>query len=97
MGDAPVLSAVKIISVDEQWLKYGHGKNDKVRNPRRAGGFVINSTELRAVNFSTMEALDKPPVKPRSSGRRAAVVSAILPKRYRMAKEIDDEIRSRCW
>ena len=57
---------------------------------------MINSTELRAVNFS-MEAVDKPPVQPRSSGRRAAVVSAPLPKVYKMAKEIDDEIRKACW
>ena len=78
------------------WSKYGYGKNDKFRNPRTAGGFIINSTELRAVNFS-MEPLDKPPVQPRSSGRRAALVSAPLPKRYRMAREIDDEIRKRCW
>jgi hypothetical protein len=41
--------------------------------------------------------LHKPPVLPRSSGRRAAVVSAPLPKRYKMPKEIDDMIRARCW
>ena len=44
-----------------------------------------------------MEPLDKPSVQPRSSGRRAAVVSAPLPKRYRMSREIDDLIRKRCW
>ena len=37
-----------------------------------AGGFIINSSELRGVNFS-MEALDPPLLQPRSSVRRAAV------------------------
>ena len=91
----PELRAVKIISVDEQWVKYGLGKNDKFRNPRTGGDFIINSTELRAVNF-LMEPIDKPPVQPRMSGRRAAVVSAPLPKRYKMPKQIDDEIRKAC-
>ena len=61
-----------------------------------AGGFVINSTELRSVNFM-MEPLDKPPVRPRRSGHRAALVSAPRPKVYQMPKEIEDEIRLRCW
>ena len=50
-----------------EWVKFGKGKDDKFRNPRTAGGFVINSTELRAVNF-TMEPIDKPPVRPRTTG-----------------------------
>ena len=94
--EPPELTSVTILSVDDEWVKYGHGRNDKFRNVRIAGGFVVNSTELRAVNFS-MEALDKPAVQPRKGGRRAAVVSAPLPKRYRMHKAIDAEIRGRCW
>ena len=90
------ISGVTIISVTDEWVKYGQGRNDRFRNPRVAGGFVINSSELRGVNF-TMEALDPPPLQPRSSARRAAVVAAPLPKRYRLANELDAEHRARCW
>ena len=90
------MTNVTIISVDDKWVRYGHGRNDRFQNVRIAGGFVVNSTELRAVNFS-MEALDRPTVQPRRGGRRAAVVSAPLPKRYRMHRDIDAEIRGRCW
>lgn len=92
----PTLKNVPIVSVDDQWVRYGHGRNDAFRNPRVAGGFVINSTELRAVNFS-MSALDPPSVQPRSSGRRAAVVSVPMPKRYKLHQNIDAEVRGRCW
>ncbi|KAL1511414.1 hypothetical protein AB1Y20_006214 [Prymnesium parvum] len=92
----PMLAGVTILSVSDGWAHYGTGRNDKFRNPRSAGGFVINSTELRAINFS-MEALDRPAVQPRRGGRRAAVLSAPLPKRYRMHPEIDAMIRARCW
>lgn len=92
----PMLAGVTILSVSDGWVHYGTGRNDKFRNPRSAGGFVINSTELRAINFS-MEALDRPAVQPRRGGRRAAVLSAPLPKRYRMHPEIDAMIRARCW
>lgn len=91
-----MLTNISIISVDDEWVKYGPGRNDKFRNVRTAGGFLINSTELRAVNFS-MEALDGPIVRPRRGGRRAAIVSAPRPKRYRMHQEVDAEIRGRCW
>ena len=94
--EPPALTNVTIISVDDEWVRYGQGRNDKFRNMRIAGGFVVNSTELRAVNFS-MEALDRPTVQPRRGGRRAAIVSAPLPKRYRMHRDIDAEIRGRCW
>ena len=90
------LSDVTILAVDDKWVKYGRGRNDKFRNPRIEGGFVINATELRLVNFS-MEPIDPPAYIPRSSGRRAAAVTAPKPKRYRMAKEIDHEIRAACW
>lgn len=90
------LSAVTIVSVTDEWVKYGQGRNDRFRNPRVAGGFLINSSELRGVNFS-MEPLDAPLVQPRSSGRRAAVVAMPLPKRYRLSSELDDEHRARCW
>ena len=67
-----------------------------MRNPRVAGGFIINSAELRGVNFS-MEVLDPPPLKPRTSGRRAAVVAVPLPKRFRLSAELDNLHRGRCW
>ena len=93
----PPMASVTIHSVStDGWVKYGPGRKDRFRNPRCAGGFVIYSSELRGVNFS-VEALDPPPVQLRSSGRRAAVVAAPLPKRYRMYPEIDDEQRGRCW
>ena len=80
----------------DEWVRYGSGRNDRFRNPRIAGGFVINSSELRGVNF-TMEVLDPPAVQLRSSGRRAGLVAAPLPKRYRLPKLLDDEHRGRCW
>ena len=89
------LSNVTITSVTDEWVRYGLGRNDRFRNPRVAGGFIINSSELRGVNF-TMEALDPPPLKPRSSGRRAAIVAVPLPKRYRLAVELDSERHGRC-
>lgn len=94
--EPPTLTNIPIISADDSWVRYGKGRNDRFRNVRVAGGFLINSTELRAVNFS-MEALGRPAVQPRKGGRRAAVVSAPLPKRYRMHRDIDAEIRGRCW
>ena len=97
MRQPPPMASVTIHSVsNDGWVKYGPGRNDRFRNPRCAGGFVVNSSELRGVNFS-VEALDPPPVQLRSSGRRAAVVAAPLPKRYRMYPEIYDEQRGRCW
>jgi len=48
-----------------------YGRNDKFRNVRTAGGFVINATELRSVNFS-MQAVDVPlRFTPRRHGRCA--------------------------
>ena len=90
------MASVAIVSVSDEWVKYGQGRNDRFRNPRVAGGFIINSSELRGVNF-TMEPLDPPPYKPRSSGRRAALVTAPLPKRYQLAAVLSDEHRGRCW
>ena len=96
--EPPVLDKVNIISVDSNWVRYGQGRNDRFRNVRTAGGFVINATELRSVNFS-MQAVDVPlRFKPsRRHGRRAAVLTAPVPKRYKMHKDIDSEIRGRCW
>ena len=65
------LSGVSIVSVTDEWVKYGRGRSDKFRNPRIEGGFVINATELRLVNFS-MEPIDAPAYTPRTGGRRAA-------------------------
>ena len=94
-----MLDEVKIISVDSDWVRYGQGRNDKFRNVRTAGGFVINATELRSVNFS-MQAVDVPlRFTPRRHGRRAAVLTTPVSKRYKMhkVKDIDSEIRGRCW
>ena len=90
------ISGVAIVSVTDEWVRYGHGRKDRFRNPRIAGGFVINSSELRGVNF-TMEPLDPPPLQPRSSGRRAAVVATPLPTRFRLPNMLDNEHRGRCW
>ena len=96
--EPPVLDKVNIISVDSDWVRYGQGRNDRFRNVRTAGGFVINATELRSVNFS-MQAVDVPLrfTPSRRHGRRAAVLTAPVPKRYKMHKDIDSEIRGRCW
>ena len=100
MVEPPVLDKVNIniISVDSDWVRYGQGRNDRFRNVRTAGGFVINATELRSVNFS-MQAVDVPLrfTPSRRHGRRAAVLTAPVPKRYKMHKDIDSEIRGRCW
>ena len=89
---------MNIISVDSDWVRYGQGCNDKFRNVRTAGGFVTNATELRSVNVS-MQAVDVPLrfTPSRSHGRRAAVLTAPVPKRYKMHKDIDSEIRVRSW
>lgn len=92
----PSICDAPIVFVDDTWVKYGYGRNDRFRNPRVAGGFIVNSTELRAVNFS-MEAVGQPPLQVRSRGRRAAIVSAPLPKKYQMHSSIDADIRARCW
>ena len=57
---------------------------------------MINATELRLVNFS-METLDPPLVRPRSSARVASMAKVPKPKKYRMPTEIDDEIHKSCW
>ena len=95
---AAAVTGVKITSVNDTWVKYGDGQSDKFRNVRRDGGFIINSTELRSVNFS-MEPKNTPRslMRPRRSGSSAAVVSAPLPKVYTLPKEIEDEIRANCW
>lgn len=96
--EPPIVMNVPIVAVDDKWVKYGQGRNDKFLNPRTAGGFIINSTELRAVNFS-MECIDISLVNARSHPRRSgtALIARTAPKKYRMAKEIDAEIRGRCW
>jgi len=67
---------------------------------RTAGGFVINATELRSVNFSNQHA---------SCGCAAAIYTVTetrqaccgadcsSAKAYKMHKDIDSEIRGRCW
>ena len=100
---------VNIISVDYDWVRYGQGRNDKFRNVRIAGGFVINATELRLVNFS-MQAVDVlSQLQHASSGCAAAIYTVTetrqaccgadcsSAKAYKMHKDIDSEIRGRCW
>jgi hypothetical protein len=72
------------------------GSSGAAAEAQPANAFVINSTELRAVNF-TMEELDSPVVQPRRGSRRAAVVSAPKPKRFRQHREVDGDIRGKCW
>ena len=36
-GQPAALDSITIISVDDKWVKYGHGRNDKFLNPRVAG------------------------------------------------------------
>ena len=69
--------------------------------PPDGGSFVVNATELRAVNFTMTPTKPPPPlVEVRRSGRRAAVVSTPPqkpPKEYTMDPAVDNDIRSRCW
>ena len=67
-GQPAAMASATIVSVSDEWVRYGHGRNDRFRNPRIAGGFVINSSELRGVNFS-MEPLNG------SSAQRVGVLS----------------------
>lgn len=51
--EPPSLTDAPIISVDNEGVKVGHvAVITRFRNPTVAGGFVVNSTELRAVNFT---------------------------------------------
>ena len=69
--------------------------------PPDGSRFIINATELRAVNFTmTPTAPPLPLQEVRRSGRRAAVVNTPPqppPKEYLMDQMIDDDIRRRCW
>ena len=69
--------------------------------PPDGGSFIINATELRAVNFTMTPVVQQPPLQEvRRAGRRAAVVSTPPqppPKEYTMDQLVDDDIRSRCW
>jgi len=95
--EPPVLDKVNIISVDSDWVRYGRGRNDEFRNVRTAGGFVINATELRSVN-SSMQVVDVPlRFTPRTRQACCCADYTSVPKRYKMHKDIDSEIRGRCW
>ena len=72
--------------------------------PPDGSSFIINATELRAVNFTMTPTAPLPPLQEvRRSGRRAAVVSAApqpRPTEYCMDQLVDDDIRRRgaaCW
>ena len=103
-GEPPEVHSKKIAKVDTStggWVEFQGG--GKIRNPPTAGDFVVNATELRAVNFS-MEPLGRElplnTVTVRKSGRLAAVVRvppAPLPKRYTLHTTNDNEIRAQCW
>ena len=103
-ADPPTVHNKTIAKVDAStggWVEFREG--GRIRNPPSAGDFVVNATELRAVNFSMLP-LGRPlplqEVSVRRSGRLAAVVSlppAPLPKRYELDARIDNEIRAQCW
>ena len=103
-ADPPEVVSRTIVKVDTSiggWVEFQGG--GRIRNPPSAGDFVVNATELRAVNLSLLP-LDRPfplsEVALRRSGRLAAVVSvppAPLPKRYTLDAVIDNEIRTECW
>jgi len=85
---------------DKKWVPQSRSPKKKFAGlrVRTAGGFVINATELRSVNFS-MQAVADVLLRftPRRHGRRVAVLTTPVPKRYKMHKDIDSEIRGRCW
>ena len=100
----PEVAKRKILKVDSSaggWVELEKGS--RFRNPPSAGDFVLNATELRAVNFSMTpvgRTLPLSQVAVRKSGRLAAVVSVPpvpLPKRYTLDSSIDSEIRAKCW
>ena len=84
-------AATQVVATFEEWT------------PPDGGGFVINATELRSVNFTMTPTTPPPPQleQVRRSGRRAAVVSAPPPPKppteFTMARAVDDDIRSKCW
>ena len=100
----PQVNQRKILKVDSSaggWVELEG--SSRFRNPPTAGDFVVNATELRAVNF-TMTPVGRPlplnQVTVRKSGRLSAVVSvppAPLPKRYTLDTTNDNEIRAKCW
>ena len=103
-ADPPHVHYKTIAKVDTStggWVVFQEG--GRIRNPPSAGDFVVNATELRAVNFSMLplgRQLPLQEVSVRRSGRLAAVVSlppAPLPKRYELDARIDNEIRAQCW
>ena len=103
-SEPPEVNAKKISKVDASvggWVEFQEG--GRIRNPPSAGDFIVNATELRAINFS-MEPIGRQlplsEVVVRRSGRLAAVVSvppAPMPKRYTLDATIDNEIRAQCW
>ena len=89
---------VNIISVDSDWVRYGQGRNDRFRNVRTAaGGFVINATELRSVNFS-MQAVDRAAAIYTVTETRQACLLCCTARSAKAAtrcsKDIDSEIRA---
>ena len=103
-SEPPQVINKKITKVDAStggWVDFEGG--GRIRNPPSAGDFIVNATELRAINFS-MEPIGRQlplsEVRVRRSGRLAAVVSVPpppLPKRYTMHATNDNEIRAACW
>mmetsp|Transcript_23315 Transcript_23315/g.57868 ORF Transcript_23315/g.57868 Transcript_23315/m.57868 type:complete len:212 (+) Transcript_23315:749-1384(+) len=67
----------------------------------QTGSFIINATELRAVNFSLLPVSSPNLQAVRHSSRLARTASALplqpWTKEYSMPKVIDDEIRAACW
>ena len=103
-GDPPYVHHKTVSKVDTSiagWVEFQGG--GRIRNPATTGNFVINATELRAINFSMQPLGRQLPlneVTVRKSGRLAAVVRlppAPLPTSYVLDARIDNEIRAQCW
>ena len=69
--------------------------------PAGESSFIFNATELRGINFTMVAADGSPPVQVRRCVRRVGVAAPPppppRPKRVCMPKEVDDDIRKRCW
>lgn len=68
--------------------------------PDGSTSFIVNATEIRAVNFSMTPVVEGLPLTDvRRSGRLARVLTNSPQKttQYSMDPMIDDERRGRCW
>ena len=83
--------------------------NGRIANKRKRGAICCllccgkqldqKCNALLGEGACSMQAVDVPLrfTPSQRHGRRAAVLTAPVPKRYKMHKDIDSEIRGRCW